>query len=115
MGEIFECSCDNEALTKAMDFVRDVLSKRKVKQKHAVRPLLATEEIVAKMLESASEGAVLKVKAGGMLGDVALSFECRGESFEISDIEKKLLFEMNSDEDETANDIIRGLIEKIFR
>ena len=115
MGEIFECSCDNEALTKAMDFVRDVLSKRKVKQKHAVRPLLAAEEIVAKMVESASEGAVLKVKAGGMLGDVALSFECRGEAFEISDIEKKLLFEMNSDEDETANDIIRGLIEKIFR
>ena len=112
MAESKILTCGTEKLPEAMNFLREALKKKKAASKDIARALLASEEVIAKLISNAPDSREeLKLSVSGMLGNIRITFRAKGAPFEAADIERDLLFEQD---DEEANNALRYLINKIL-
>ncbi len=74
-------------LPDALEFIRTNLSAKKVPKKEIARTLLATEDVLVKMIETAKSN--ISIVISGLLGTVEIRLYAKGEEFNSSDIEKK--------------------------
>ncbi|MBR0100604.1 MAG: cation:dicarboxylase symporter family transporter, partial [Treponema sp.] len=99
-------------LPDALEFIRTNLSAKKVPKKEIARTLLATEDVLVKMIETAKSN--ISIVISGLLGTVEIRLYAKGEEFNSSDIEKKLLMENTDSGDEETNAIIHQLMQKLY-
>ncbi|MBR0030733.1 MAG: dicarboxylate/amino acid:cation symporter [Treponema sp.] len=99
-------------LPGALEFIRTNLSAKKVPKKEIARTLLATEDVLVKMIETAKSN--ISIVISGLLGTVEIRLYAKGEEFNSSDIEKKLLMENTDSGDEETNAIIHQLMQKLY-
>ena len=101
-------------LEKAMNFIEDLLTKRRISSKNKTKTILIAEETIARMMENSDENAVLIIEDRGYLGNINLRLKSKGNAFDIEDIESHLMFDGDLDGDDEGNDVIRHLIDKLF-
>ncbi|MBQ7159709.1 MAG: dicarboxylate/amino acid:cation symporter [Treponema sp.] len=99
-------------LPKAVDFVRNELLRRKVSKKESARIVLMTEEVIRKMIETATDGITIKVYGFFDLTRIWLS--AKGTEFSASDIKNNLLFDEEDTENTELNALIHRLVEKVI-
>ena len=108
----FKIRNDLTEVPKAVDFLREELSKKKLSKKIFVRTLLSAEDTLTKMVENASGEITLSI--GGFLGSTEIRMRAKGTPFDSSEITDKLLFKEENSDDEEANAVIKNMISKLF-
>ena len=99
-------------VSKAVDFIREELRRKRIQQKERVRTVLLAEEVLAKMAEVSEEKISVSVSA--FLGSAEIKISARGTAFSTDDIQKGLLIEETNLESEETNALIRQLLKKLF-
>ena len=101
-------------IQKGVDYVQNELRKRKVPQKEIVRTLLTTEDVLAKLIETATED--ISISVTGFLGSAEIRLSAKGKSIAVSDIKSSFLSDIDGvDADNVElNAFIRRLVEKLF-
>ena len=103
-----------ENLPKAMEFLEQILSEKKVGSKEKARTLLMAEETLGGLINSADPDAYLGISCSDFLGDITFKFKCKGSEFDVEAIENRLIFSDGTDADEEANEVIKNLIRRLF-
>ncbi|MCR5105704.1 MAG: dicarboxylate/amino acid:cation symporter, partial [Eubacterium sp.] len=109
-----ELKRDISEIPRAIEFLDQVFSGRKIQKKNIVRSKLAAEEIIRAMIRNADEDAGITISAGSFLGEYRLYFSSKGKAFSAEDIENCLMFETDDSWDEEANDVIHQMFSKVF-
>lgn len=97
---------------KAVDFLREELSRKKLSKKVLFKTLLTAEDVITKMIENSTEE--IKISVGGFLGNTEIRMTAKGSPFQSSDVAEKLLFTEEGSDNEDANAVIRNMISKLF-
>ncbi len=105
-------TCDPARLSEGVEFLRGALKDRNVSSTDITRTLLTAEEILNTMIAKApGKEEEIKIEVGGILGNVEISFQAKGEPFDAADIESGLTIDQ---ENEEANEIIRRMFNKLM-
>ncbi len=105
--------CDRECIPEAIDFIRNVLTEKKVNRNNVVKSALAAEEILEKICEVAQENSQITVGISSLFNEVKIKYSAKGGKFTVADIQQKLLFDETS-LDEDTSDVMNVLLEKLF-
>ena len=105
---------DRNKIPEMLDAIRDELYTNKLSRKRVVISLLAAEEILEKICEVADEDSLITVSISSVLKDVKIKYAAKGGEFTVADIQKKLLFSEESPFDESTNEVMEGLMAKLF-
>ena len=71
MAESRILTCSTEKLPEAINFLREALKRKKSPSKDIARALLASEEVIAKLISNAPDSREeLKISVSGMLGNI---------------------------------------------
>ena len=110
----FEVDLNVEKIPETIEYIRSELTKKKVPNKEKLRTMLMTEEVLAKLMENAPEGSKIWVSVSNFFGDVAIRLSAQGKEFDVSDIEKNLLFDEDTFDNVEMNAVLHQLVEKWF-
>ena len=77
-------------IPKAVDFVRNELARRKVSKKESARIILMAEEVIGKMIETASDKITITVY--GFFDFTGIWLSAKGTEFSASDIKQPPCF-----------------------
>ena len=102
--------CDVSRISQAVDYVRDELKKRKIRQDGITRAMLAAEEIMNAMIRHASSAEErINVRVVSFMHNVSVRITCRGTAFDLSEVRTSL--EMGEDPEMDA--VISDLVSRI--
>ncbi len=111
----FSIEAKQENIRYAVKNIEDVLSRKDLPSKDKKKAILASEEILVKMIENAADHARLFVAIKGHFGDLTIIMKCQGREISFTDISDRLYFESLKDEtDDTFNEVISHLFEKVL-
>ncbi|XME02019.1 dicarboxylate/amino acid:cation symporter [Lachnospiraceae bacterium C1.1] len=115
-GKIFKA--DRNEIPAALEFIQESLNSKKTSRKIIVKSLLAAEEILGKICENAYEGSKIEIAVASSIEGTSIVYNSRGDEFTLADIENRLLFDNDghsiADMDEQSNEVMQGLISKLF-
>ena len=114
MDKSFEMSATPENIEKAIRYIDEALTDRKIPSKKKTKTILIAEETVARMVENADEDSVLVIEGRGVMGNLNLRLRSKGSPFDIDDIENHLLFDGSVGDDEEMNEVVHNLVQKLF-
>ncbi len=111
-----EIRADINELRSGVEFISDALQKKKVSKKEIAKSLMMAEDVLARMIETAGgPEEKIMIEIGGRFGNINVRMHARGESFGIDDIESKMYFIEQDQDDVEANNVIKRLIDNLFR
>ena len=100
-------------ISKGIEFIREVLTEKKVSKKEIAGTLLTAEEVLAKLIaNSQNETDTVQVQVKSFLGNVRIHMSCRGDQFDIADLQS--LFDYSDEMDVETEVVIRNLNIKIL-
>ncbi|MBR6200535.1 MAG: dicarboxylate/amino acid:cation symporter [Spirochaetales bacterium] len=103
---------DINELPGAIDFIRQSLSEKNIPKKEVARTLLVCEDALAKMIDNAS--GIITINRSSMFGSVEIRISSKGDAFDISDIEQRLIFDGSLYEDDEASAVMHRMIRKLY-
>ena len=109
-----EIDLNKEKIPETVEYIRSELTAKKVPNKEKLRTMLMAEDVLFKMMENAPEGTRIWVSVSNLLGDVVIRLSAEGKEFDVSDIEKNLLFDTDTFDNVEMNSVIHQLVEKWF-
>ncbi|MER2056390.1 MAG: hypothetical protein ABTB30_13995, partial [Clostridia bacterium] len=103
-------ACDVSQISKAVDYVRDELKKRKIRRDGITRAMLATEEILKAMIRHAPTAEEqINVRVVSFMHSVSVRITCRGTGFDLSEVQSSL----ETGEDPEMDAVISDLVSRI--
>lgn len=100
-------------ISKGIEFIREVLTEKKVSKKEIAGTLLTAEEVLAKLIaNSQNETDTVQVQVKSFLGNVRIHMSCRGDQFDIADLQS--LFDYSDEMDVETEVVIRNLMNKVL-
>ena len=100
-------------ISKGIEFIREVLTEKKVSKKEIAGTLLTAEEVLAKLIaNSQNETDTVRVQVKSFLGNVRIHMSCRGDQFDIADLQS--LFDYSDEMDVETEVVIRNLMNKVL-
>ena len=84
-------ACDASQISKAVDYVRDELRKRRIRSEEVTRAMLAAEEILNAMIRHApSAEESVNVRVVSLMHNTSVRITCRGTVFDLSEVQSSL-------------------------
>lgn len=102
---------DRDAIANGVNFIQESLKARDISKRKIAQTLLTSEEVLAKILESAPAESNIVIEIRGHFGNLAIQIKSACEVFAVSDIYENLRID---EFDEDAGDVIRKLYDKLF-
>ena len=102
---------DSGVIASGVKFVQESLKERNINSKQIAQTLLTTEEVLAKILESAPVGSDIVIEIRGLFGNLSVQIKAGCDAFAVSDIYERLKVD---ELDEDAGDVIKKLYDKLF-
>ena len=102
---------DSGVIASGVKFVQESLKERNINSKQIAQTLLTTEEVLAKILESAPAGRDIVIEIRGLFGNLSVQIKSACDAFAVSDIYERLKVD---ELDEDAGDVIKKLYDKLF-
>ncbi|MBO6108827.1 MAG: dicarboxylate/amino acid:cation symporter [Eubacterium sp.] len=111
-----EIRADLSELSSGVDFIGSALRKKKVSKKETAKSIVMAEDVLARMIEAAGNSdEKIRIETGGAFGNVYVRMHANGEAFGIDEIENKMYFIEQDQDDVEANNVIKRLIDNLFR
>lgn len=104
-------ACDLGQISKAVDYIRDELGKRKIRPAGTTKAMLASEEIIRALIRHAgSEEERINVRVISFMGGAGIRITCRGTAFDLSEVQTSL----KTDDDPETSAVISDLFSRIM-
>ena len=99
----------------AVDYVREALTKRRIKSKAITRALLSVEELLAVTISHLQKpGGNVTVRVVSLLGATEVWVISRGSAFDSAEIRNAGAFRLDEDADEMENAVLGSLFERVM-
>ena len=105
---------DVNEISKAIDYIREHLKKKKVPSKEITKTALSAEEILVAMIEHVDNKTdKIDVLVTSFVGNIEVKMTSKGSAFELSELENRLQL-MDDEADAVSADIMRNLVSRIL-
>ena len=104
-------ACDASQISKAVDYVRDELKKRRIRSEGVTRAMLAAEEILNAMIRHAPSGEEsVNVRVVSFMHNTSVRITCRGTAFDLSEVQSSLQTGGDPETDAVISDLFNRIM-----
>ena len=104
-------ACDASQISKAVDYVRDELRKRRIRSEEVTRAMLAAEEILNAMIRHApSAEESVNVRVVSLMRNTSVRITCRGTAFDLSEVQSSLQTGGDPETDAVISDLFSRIM-----
>ena len=104
-------ACDASQISKAVDYVRDELRKRRIRSEGVTRAMLAAEEILNAMIRHApSAEESVNVRVVSLMRNTSVWITCRGTAFDLSEVQSSLQTGGDPETDVVISDLFNRIM-----